>query len=253
MELVLIPVGKFLMGSPDTEKDRGKEGGAQHEVTISKPFYMGKYEVTQQQWDAVMAQLGIKNPSKFKDGPDAPKRPVEHANWDEACAFCEKLSQTTKRQVRLPTEAEWEYACRAGTTTRFSFGDSDVFLGAYAWSSLNAGGTTHPVGGKKPNPWGLYDIHGNVYEWCADDFHDSYQNAPADGRAWVDQPRPGNRVLRGGSWDGNPRQCRWAYRARYSPADRRRNIGLRCAVDFSHFALCSVTLCRERGEFSFAM
>jgi formylglycine-generating enzyme required for sulfatase activity len=137
-------------------------GENRHEVTISKPFYMGETEVTQAQYEAVMGT----NPSHFKGATN----PVECVCWDYATEFCKKLSDKTRQAVRLPMEAEWEYACRAGTATAFSFGDADSTIGDYAWYGANSGGTTHPVGQKKPNAWGLYDMHGNVWEWCADWF-----------------------------------------------------------------------------------
>jgi formylglycine-generating enzyme required for sulfatase activity len=219
MELVLIPAGKFLMGSPE---GRETNEGPQHEVTISKAFYMGKYEVTQEQWEAVMAKVAP-NPSKFK----GPKNPVESVSWEQAVGFCEKLSQIAKRPVRLPTEAEWEYACRAGTKTRFSFGEGDVLLGDYAWFSGSANGTTHPVGEKKPNPWGLYDLHGNVWEWCQD------WGGPYEAGAVTDPQGPAKgttRVLRGGSWGNNPGFCRAANRNWNVPDFRINSRGFRVAV-----------------------
>ena len=160
MKLVRIRPGKFMMGSPDFEQGHEGPECPQHEVTISKAFYMGVTEVTQAQYEAVMG----KNPSHVK----GPTNPVESVPWDNAVLFCRKLSEKTGKTLRLPTEAEWEYACRAGTTTRFSFGDSESVLGDYAWHKGNSGGKTHPVAQKKPNAWGLYDMHGNVREYCAD-------------------------------------------------------------------------------------
>jgi formylglycine-generating enzyme required for sulfatase activity len=165
MKLVLIRPGKFIMGSPDSEEGRKADEGPQHEVAISKSFYMGLTEVTQVQYEAVMGT----NPSEFK----GPTNPVENVTWDNAVEFCRKLSEKTGKAVRLPTEAEWEYACRAGSKTRYSFGDSDSALGNYVWYGANSGGKLHPVGQKKPNAYGLYDMHGNVFEWCAD-WYDSY-------------------------------------------------------------------------------
>ncbi len=222
MKLVQIPAGKFQMGSPETEKDRKKDEGPQHEVTISKPFYMGVYEVTQDQYQAVMGS----KPSRFIGS----RNPVEQVSWNDAVEFCRKLSQQTGKSVRLPTEAQWEYACRAGTLTRFSFGDSDGSMDSYAWYSKNSGGQTNPVGQKQPNAWGLYDMHGNVWEWCSDWYADSYVNANN-----VDPQGPGSgtyRVLRGGSWGGNPRGCRSAARDGIVPVLRdRHRLGFRVSVD----------------------
>jgi formylglycine-generating enzyme required for sulfatase activity len=186
MKMVLIRPGKFMMGE-GTEPPHGP----QHEVTLSKPFYMGVTEVTQAQYEAVMGT----NPSAFKGATN----PVETVSWNDATEFCKRLSEKTRQAVRLPTEAEWEYACRAGTQTAFSFGDSDAALDDYAWWAKNSGGTTHPVGQKKPNAWGLYDMHGNVYEWCADWYGDYPQGSVTDPSGSATGAY-GARVLRGGSW-----------------------------------------------------
>ncbi len=238
MELVLIPAGEFLMGSPASEPGRGNDEGPQHLVRITKPFYMGKTEVTQSQWRAVMRS----NPSNFsasgggKDqvaGQDTSNLPVENVSWNDAQEFCRALSERLRSEgltVRLPTEAEWEYACRAGSAGRFSFGDSDSALGDYAWYGNNSGNTTHPVGQKTANAWGLCDMHGNVWEWCADTWHDSYQGVPADGSAWTAGGDSSRRVLRGGSWDSIPANCRCANRAGFRPALRGDLIGFRVAA-----------------------
>jgi formylglycine-generating enzyme required for sulfatase activity len=205
MKLVLIRPGKFMMGETET-----------HEVTLSKPFYMGTTTVTQAQYEAIMGN----NPSLFK----GPTNPVESVLWNEAEDFCKKLSAKTHQVVRLPTEAEWEYACRAGTKTAFSFGDDATALGDYAWYAGNSGGTTHPVGQKKPNAWGLYDMHGNVWEWCAD-WHADYPK-----QAVTDPQGPGSgpyRVVRGGSYRYGPVNCRSGNRAYYAPVDRDINCGFR--------------------------
>jgi formylglycine-generating enzyme required for sulfatase activity len=210
MRLVLIRPGKFLMG----------EGKEQREVTISKPFYMGATEVTQAQYEAVMRV----NPSHFKGAAN----PVDKVSWFDAMDFCKKLSERTRQVFRLPTEAEWEYACRAGTTTRFSFGDSESDLGDYAWHKGNSGEKTHPVAQKKPNAWGLYDMHGNVWEWCAD-WYGSYTAGP------LTDPQGAAsgslRVLRGGSWRGGDTVgFRCAYRdGSGHPANRGNYYGFRCA------------------------
>ena len=221
MKLNLIPAGTFLMGSPESKEDRKDDEGPQHEVTITKPFYMGIYPVTQAQYEAVLQ----KTPSAFK----VKDRPVEQVSWDNAFAFCKKLSSVTDRVISLPTEAQWEYACRAGSTTTYSFGDSDSRLDSYGWYDENSGEGTHPVGQKKPNAWGLYDMHGNVWEWCSDWYVDSYANAdvrdpkgPSSGTA---------RVLRGGSWHSLPRRCRSATRLWLEPDNRGNGIGFRVVVD----------------------
>jgi len=202
MKLVLIRPGKFMMGSPVTEKDRFDNEGPQHEVSISKPFYMGVTEVTQAQYEAVMGT----NPSHFKGATN----PVETVSWNDATKFCKKLSKKTRQAVRLPTEAEWEYACRAGTTTRFSFGDEDGALGDYAWHNDNSGDTTRPVGQKKPNAWGLFDMFGNMWEWCADWYGDYPKGAATDPQG----PASGAyHVFRGGGVLGSPElYCRSAAR-----------------------------------------
>jgi len=222
MKLVLIRPGKFMMGSPDSEQGRMSNEGPQHEVTISKPFYMGATEVTQAQYEAVMGT----NPSEFKF--KGPTNPVDRVTWDEAVEFCRKLSEKTGKTVRLPTEAEWEYACRAGSKTRFYFGDSDSTLGDYAWCASSSGGKTNPVGQKKPNAWGLYDMHGNVWEWCANWYGSYPSGASTDPQG---AGSDGIRVVRGGSWlDYVTVYFRCAYRCRYAPARRSRNCGFRCAM-----------------------
>ena len=215
MKMVLIRPGKFMM---DEEK-------AQHEVTISKPFYMGVTEVTQAQYEAVMGT----NPSHFKGATN----PVEMVSWNDATEFCKKLSEKTRQAVRLPTEAEWEYACRAGSKTRFCFGDADEGLGDYAWYRANSGDTPHPVGQKKPNAWDLFDMHGNLWEWCADWYGDYPKGAATDPTG----PASGQyRVLRGDSWSnlGNPMFCRSAARSWFAPYRDFRsddNVGFRIALD----------------------
>ncbi|MDP6545163.1 MAG: formylglycine-generating enzyme family protein [Phycisphaerae bacterium] len=220
MKLASISAGKFMMGSPKTETGRGDNEGPQREVTIGKSFYMGVTEVTQAQYEAVTG----KNPSRFRD----PTNPVERVSQKDAMAFCEALSRKTKRAVRLPTEAQWEYACRAGSKTRFAFGDDDKALGAHGWSIANSDMKTHPVAGKKPNAWGLYDMHGNVWERCADWYADSYVDAKT-----VDPKGPAAGkfgVLRGGSWYYKPTDCRAAARCKGNAGHRNGLDGFRVVV-----------------------
>ena len=183
-----------------------------HEVTISTPFYLGRYEVTQGQYDQVIGT----NPSSFT-GRDLPVRMV---SWDDAQDFCKKAGEKTNVIVRLPTEAEWEYACRAGTTTRFCSGDSDSDLEGVAWYDANSSGRTHPVGQKKPNAWGLHDMHGNVWEWVQD-FYGPYKSESATDPQGAAQGQ--YRLLRGGSCDSLPGGCRSTNRIRGN-ADRRFDV-----------------------------
>ena len=219
MKMVLIPAGFFLMGSPDSEQGHIKEEGPQHEVTLSRPFYLGVTEVTQAQYQAVM---GV-NRSQFKGATN----PVEMVSWYDATEFCKKLSEETGQAVRLPTEAELEYACRAGTATAFSFGDDDGALRDYAWYAANSGDRPRPVGQKKPNAWGLYDMHGNLWEWCADWYGEYPKGAVTDPQG----PASGKvRVLRCGGYFFNPKGCRSASRYFYLPDDRGTNFGFRVVV-----------------------
>ncbi len=240
LEMLAIPGGTFLMGTEDEEIERlvkkfGWEGfrkeKPQHRVTVSS-FYMGRYPITQAQWKAIASRTDLKvekdldlNPAYFKDRPDSDRRPVEQVDWYDAIEFCARLSKLTGREYRLPSEAEWEYACRAGTTTPFYFGET--ITGELA--NYNASKTyaeeakgeyrkvneeTTPVGQFPPNAFGLYDMHGNIWEWCADTWHDNYDGAPTDGSVWIEN---GNHSpLRGGSWDLSPSYCRSASRIYYS-------------------------------------
>jgi len=223
MKLIYIPPGEFMMGSPDSEKDRHSDEGPQHRVRISKGFYMSVTEVTQAQCKAVMGS----NPSSFQ-GDDLP---VEQASWNDAIEFCNKLSQKEGKGYRLPTEAEWEYACRAGSTTRFYFGDGDSQLSHYAWYDVNSGSKTHRVGKKKPNAFGLYDMHGNVLEWCSD-WYDAgyYSQSPGDDPKG---PSTGQyRVFRGGRWGSSANSCRVAARNFLTPVDCSFSLGFRLVLDF---------------------
>ncbi len=180
---------------------------------------MGRYEVTQKEWREVMGS----NPSRFTGD----NLPVEQVSWNDVREFIKKLNENEGTdKYRLPSEAEWEYACRAGTTTRYSFGDSESKLGDYAWYCDNSGGKTHPVGKKKPNPYGLYDMHGNVWEWVQDKYHGDYDGAPDDGSAW-ESGDGAARVLRGGDWYLNSRGCWSACRYDYGPSYRDYRRGFR--------------------------
>jgi formylglycine-generating enzyme required for sulfatase activity len=221
MKLKLIPAGTFQMGANDGPPD----GKPVYEVRITRPFYIGVYEVTNAQWKRVM---GGEPPSRWKDD----NRPVEQVRWDDVVNFCDKLSalpaeKAAGRVYRLPTEAEWEYACRAGTTTAYSYGDDEGILGDFAWFGANAGGQSHPVGQKKPNPWGLHDMHGNVLEWCRDRF------GPygAEGASDPTGPATGSvRVARGGCFVETARGCRSAARFGIARPDRYGSLGFRLAL-----------------------
>ncbi|MFM7220708.1 MAG: formylglycine-generating enzyme family protein [Nodosilinea sp.] len=249
LDMVLIPGGTFLMGSPEDEVDRYDAEGPQHEVRVAS-FFMAKYPVTQAQWRQV-AQLERVNRdldpdlARFKGD----NRPVEQVSWREVTEFCARLSRLSGREYRLPSEAEWEYACRAGTPTPFHFGETiTTDLANYrgvdgeslGWKgNYNQGPKgiyreeTTEVGSFAPNPFGLYDMHGNVWEWCQDHWHDNYaEDPPRDGSAWLfSEERKTedrrSRVFRGGSWYNNPRFCRSASRNRNAPDNRNLINGFR--------------------------
>ena len=244
LDMMLIPGGTFIMGSPKEEENSMDSERPQHEVTI-EPFFMGKYQVTQAQWRFV-AQLPQVNreleqdPSHFKGD----NRPVEQVSWEDAVEFCDRLSQYTGRTYRLPSEAEWEYACRAGSAKPFAFGDTittDVvnYDGNYTYGNAPKGeyrGRTTPVGTFQPNAFGLYDMHGNVWEWCQDSWHSNYKGAPTDGSAWLDNEESSNRkLLRGGSWFNYPANCRSAFRYDNDLDYRIGNFGFRVVCS----AMCS--------------
>ena len=218
LEMVAISGGTFLMGSPDNESDAYSDEKPQHKVTVAD-FYIGRYLITQAQWEVVMDR----NSSRFKGD----NLPVERVSWEEAVEFCDRLTKNTGKQYRLPTEAEWEYACRAGSATKYYFGDEKQKLDHYAWYDGNSKSKTHPVGEKQPNQFGLYDLHGNVWEWCLDHWHDNYEGAPTNGSAWLNEDNEGVRVIRGGAWLNFPRNCRSACRVNYIPGARYFNIGFR--------------------------
>jgi len=224
LRLVAIPSGEFIMGSVENEPGGFRDERPLHSVKVAQ-FFMSKFPVTQAQWRAIATRTDLKvrvdldpDPSEFEgDG-----RPVEQVSWNEAVEFCDRLSRLTHHTYRLPTEAEWEYACRAGTTTPFYSGETiTTDLANYN------GMETTPVGQFPPNAFGLYDMHGNVWEWCLDHWRDSYAGAPTDGSAWFTDNEGANRVRRGGSWDNLPRHCRSAYRSPYYPGNSNDNIGFR--------------------------
>jgi formylglycine-generating enzyme required for sulfatase activity len=241
LEMVAIPGGTFLMGSPPNEKNSYDDERPQQKVNVPT-FFIGKYPITQAQWQAIAATVKIDidletNPSKFKGD----ELPVESVNWDQAIEFCKRLSRETKREYRLPSEAEWEYACRAGTTTPFYFGETITGkLANYRASETYAEeakgehrGETTPVGQFPPNAFGLYDMHGNVWEWCADTWHDNYDGAPTDGSAWIENGNDNRSPMRGGSLGGYPHYCRSAIRLNnYRRDDRDINVGFRVVCVF---------------------
>ena len=215
LEMVLIPAGKFMMGSPASEKGRDKDE-TQHEVTLTKPFYMGKYEVTQEQWEAVMGN----NPSLTKGAKlfdPIGRRPVTDVTWNNCQDFIKKLNAKTDGGYRLPTEAEWEYACRAGTTTAYSVGDSLTKTDAYI-----DGGIIKPVGSYKPNAFGLYDMHGNVWEWC-NDWYGSLQAGEVTDP--IGASKGESRVFRGVPIGYNRSQARSSDRDFGAPANRYSGFG----------------------------
>ncbi|WAL60118.1 formylglycine-generating enzyme family protein [Thermocoleostomius sinensis A174] len=220
------------MGSPADEPERRDSESPQRQVTVPG-FFMGRFQVTQAQYEAIVGS----NPSNFSGA----NRPVEQVSWNDAIEFCEKLSQRTGQTYRLPSEAEWEYACRAGTTTPFHFGatittDLVNYNGNFTYASAPNGEyrqQTTDVGSFPPNAFGLYDMHGNVWEWCQDVWHENYAGAPTDGSAWIEGGESNNRLLRGGSWNNNPRNCRSANRNRNLPDNRNNNNGFRVVLSAS--------------------
>jgi formylglycine-generating enzyme required for sulfatase activity len=245
MKLVLIPKGKFMMGSPPDEKGSQKDE-RRHEVTISRDYHLGMHEVTQAQYKKIMG----KNPSNFQGDAvaerhpetnrvvkdvDSANHPVEQVSWEDAVEFCQRLSALPEekkagRVYRLPSEAEWEYACRAGTKTAYSFGSDEKSLVNFGWCGPNSKGMTHAVGLKKANAWGLYDMHGNVWEWCADWYGEYPKGSATDPRG----PEAGSiRVFRGGSWYYGAVICRSAGRYRVGPSVRGSALGFRVALSSS--------------------
>ncbi len=250
MELIRIPAGEFRMGSPGSEPLRHDDEGPVHTVHISHPFYIGKYEVTQVQWQAVMGTTvrqqrdsADREGSLWGEGAD---QPIYYVSWQDACEFCRRVTKKTGVPIRLPSEAEWEYACRAGTTTAYPWGASMGTSGTVAnvadrrakqdhpeWTAADFDDgypTTAPVGKHRANAFGLYDMIGNVWEWCEDAWHENYQNAPSDGSAWVTGSEQGKRLLRGCSWCFKPGYCRSAFRHWNTSGYRRCDYGFRVAT-----------------------
>ncbi|WP_204140735.1 formylglycine-generating enzyme family protein [Halomicronema sp. CCY15110] len=236
LEMTLIPAGTFLMGSPQDELERFDSEGPQHQVTVPS-FFMGTYPVTQAQWRAVAGLPQVEtelNPDPAKFPGDM--NPVEQVNWHEAVEFCARLAAYTGRPYRLPSETEWEYACRAGTTTPFHFGETiTTDLANYDGTAAFDGG---PIGEYREkttsvdhfttaNAFGLCDMHGNVWEWCQDVWHDNYDGAPTDGSAWTEGGNQDRRVARGGSWGSSPGYCRSASHAYDNPGSRFVDFGFR--------------------------
>jgi formylglycine-generating enzyme required for sulfatase activity len=213
-EMVAIPAGRFLMGSARFEANSHRDEGPQRWVNVPR-LAIGRFEVTQSQWQAFMGS----NPSFFR--ACGPSCPVENVSWNDAQEFLRRLSQKTGHEYRLPSEAEWEYAARSGTTTAYPWGDQ------FESGRSNNGVRTVPVGGYPANAFGLHDMHGNVWEWVQEAWHQDYTGAPIDGSAWVTDGDPSRRVLRGGSWYGTPRDLRSASRIRLTPSIRDSNAGFR--------------------------
>jgi eukaryotic-like serine/threonine-protein kinase len=239
MKLKLIPAGKFLMGSPKDEKGRYDDEGPQHTVEITRPFYLGVYPVTKGQFAAFVKDAGYQTEAEqagekqtwqnpgFEKYDQSDDDPVTLVSWNDAVKYCGWLSKKEKKTYQLPTEAQWEYACRAGTTTAYSFGDDPKDFGDYAWYINNSGDHTHPVGGKKPNPWGLYDMYGNVFQRCQDGYG-PYPSADSKDPQYTN--KTDDRVERGGSWNGIPGQCRSAFRLHGAPGNRYNIIGCRVCL-----------------------
>ena len=253
LPLIELPAGELVMGSPADEAERDSDEGPLHRVRLER-FLLGQTPITQAQWRAVARQvppLGQSwqrelalNPSRFSDQPDSAQRPVEQVSWHDASEFCCRLSALSGDLYTLPSEAQWEYACRAGTTTPFAFGEmitpelanyNGTFRYANGPEGLNRGQTT-PVGMFPANAWGLQDMHGNVWEWCLDHWHGGYTGAPFDGSAWVSGGDQDRRLLRGGSWFAHPRCCRSAYRFDIRPVYRSYGLGFRvCCLPQGRF------------------
>ena len=227
-EMIVLPAGKFMMGSPDEEKDRFGDEDPRHEVTIAAPFAVSKTEVTFPEWDACVAAGACARVSDSAGwGRDG--RPVINVSWEDAKQYVAWLSRMTGKAYRLLTEAEWEYAARAGSTARFAFGDDEGQLDRHAWYNRNSDNRTQPVGQKLANSFGLHDMHGNVAEWVEDPWHENYDGAPTDGSAWEKDGDASRRVVRGGSYVNNPPGLRAASRFRSTSGTRNFIFGFRLA------------------------
>jgi formylglycine-generating enzyme required for sulfatase activity len=239
LTLMLIPAGEFLMGASKDELEREDNEVPQHLVKVSQ-FLIGRYAVTQAQWGMVACYESEgrelePDPSAFKGD----NRPVENVSWEDAQEFCKRLSKHSGKPYRLPSEAEWEYACRAGTETPFHFGETiSPELANYDGTSTYNNSPygkyrkeTTDIGSFSADDWGLHDMHGNVWEWCQDNYHSNYEGAPIDGSAWLTEDRNNFRVLRGGSWDYYPRACRSASRCDGIPDFRSNSVGFRLVCD----------------------
>lgn len=222
-----LPRGSFFMGTDNADaRDREKPS---HEVHIDYDIAMSKYLVTVEDYMLFAQATGAEIPVERHEnlGFDVPVRRVR---WTDAKAYCSWKSERENKMYRLPTEAEWEYACRAGSTTKYSFGENPSLLGEYAWYVANSGGITHDVGTKKPNAWGLYDMNGNVWEWCIDWYSDSYENTPTDGSAYK-VPNDKGRVLRGGSYNADTDKCSSTSRINLGSGGKNYFIGFRVVVE----------------------
>lgn len=230
LEMVWMPKGSFTMGSPSGEPGHSPSESPQHAVTFSAGFWMAKYELTKRQWQAVMGTAPWSGQSNVLLNLDSP---AVWVSWNDAQLFITALNNLTGKTFRLPSEAEWEYACRAGTSTRFYWGDDPTYvpINDHAWWDGNTDSSgqkyAHVVGGKLPNGWGLHDMSGNVWEWCEDDWHKDYTDAPVEGQAWVDAPRGSKRVFRGGGWNGSGDFCRSASRGNLFPTSTNDCFGFR--------------------------
>jgi formylglycine-generating enzyme required for sulfatase activity len=243
LQMLLIPSGRFLMGSPEDEPEREDCEGSQHEVNISN-FFMSRYPITQAQWKAVSMMPQVKRELEIDNSRfEGENRPIESIMWEDAVEFCARLTKYTTYCYRLPSEAEWEYACRAGTKTPYYFGNIITpevanYNGSYTYNDSPKGEfrrETTPVDHfNVANDFGLSDMHGNVWEWCQDHGHYSYEGAPTDGSAWLDSQPNEEHILRGGSWHDHPRFCRSAYRLKYTLGYD--NIGFRICSSASNIS-----------------